>query len=174
MLTYQSKNHKGVYVTTDGVVDPKYKTVLITFADGKTQSITHPTLKSQWILVDNSVNQPKDSLLSSIQIFAESVAHTMGCSVKAWEHKPNMLSVLNPKGKSCMEIVTSRKALKCRVKSVILKDDEERELHSYNLDATVTLPYDENGYSALQDLITRSIIYNTTKPKQTRKRRKQL
>lgn len=61
MVTYESKKHQGVFVTSDGVVDPKYKTMTIQFADGKVQSLSIATIKRWWTLVDTS-NQVVDDL----------------------------------------------------------------------------------------------------------------
>lgn len=59
MITYESKQHKGVFVTSDGIVDPKYKTMTIQFADGKIQSLSVATIKKWWVVVDNvQVEEP--------------------------------------------------------------------------------------------------------------------
>lgn len=178
MITYRSKKHPDILVTSDGEVDPKYKTVLITFQNGKTQSISSPTLASQWEIVENPVTTYTEQeeavtpVASSIAELAESVAMTMGGKLKTWDSKPNIFAITY-NGKAVMEICTSKKYFKARVKPEVLRSDEEYVAHSYNFGATLTFDYDELGYSALESLITRSIVYSSNKPKKTRKTTKE-
>lgn len=182
MITYRSKKHPDILVTSDGEVDPKYKTVLITFSNGKTQSISSPTLASQWEIIENPAPTPEKipesesrdatSIGYSIAEFAENVAQTMGGKLKTWESKPNILAITYG-NKSVMEICVSKRYFKVRVKPEVLRSDEEYVAHSYNFGATITFEYDDTGYSALESLITRSIVYSSNKPKKTRKTTKE-
>lgn len=53
MMKYESKKNPGTFLTTDGVVDAKTKTVFVTMDDGKEKSISVATLKRWWTKVDN-------------------------------------------------------------------------------------------------------------------------
>lgn len=52
LTKYESKKHPGVFITTDGVVDKKFNTLLVTFEDGKTQVLSIATIKRWWKPVD--------------------------------------------------------------------------------------------------------------------------
>lgn len=53
MNTYRCKENHSIIITSDGVVDPKFKTVLVTYSDGKTKLLSSSTLKNQWEIVTN-------------------------------------------------------------------------------------------------------------------------
>ena len=168
MVTYRKKN-SNLTVTSDGYVDPKYKTVLVTYPDGKTRSLSSSTLSTYWEIVENSDKSNDDSIYSSIAILAETIASTMGAELKTYESSYNMLTI-SYNGYACMEIWVGRQSFKARVKSKVLKDMAiPWEKHSYNFDATVILPYDDGGYDTLEKLITQSIIYSSIKHKKPRK-----
>lgn len=52
MMKYESKKNPGNFLTTDGVVDPKTKTVFVTMDDGKEKTISVATLKRWWAKVE--------------------------------------------------------------------------------------------------------------------------
>ncbi len=53
-MKYESKKNPGTFLTTDGVVDPKTKTVFVTMEDGKEKSLSVSTLKRWWNKVDEA------------------------------------------------------------------------------------------------------------------------
>lgn len=57
MKTYKSKQNPKVLVTSDGEVDPKFKTVFVTYADGKTKLISSSTFHTQWEEVDTPITK---------------------------------------------------------------------------------------------------------------------
>lgn len=48
MTKYESKKNPGIFLTTDGIVDPKTKTLFVTLDDGKEKTISVATLKRWW------------------------------------------------------------------------------------------------------------------------------
>lgn len=59
MKKYESKRHPGTFLTTDGIVDEKTKTVFVTLEGGVVQSMNIATLKRWWTLVVETVNTPE-------------------------------------------------------------------------------------------------------------------
>ena len=60
MMKYESKKNPGTFLTTDGVVDPKTKTVFVTMDDGKEKTISVATLKRWWTKIeDGATAEPK-------------------------------------------------------------------------------------------------------------------
>lgn len=53
MMKYESKKNPGTFLTTDGVVDPKTKTVFVTMDDGKEKTISVATLKRWWMKIED-------------------------------------------------------------------------------------------------------------------------
>lgn len=56
MKKYESKRHPGTFLTTDGIVDEKTKTVFVTLEGGVVQNMNIATLKRWWSLVDETAN----------------------------------------------------------------------------------------------------------------------
>lgn len=54
MKKYESKKHPGTFLTTDGVVDEKTKTLFVTMEGSIEQSMNIATLKRWWRLVDDT------------------------------------------------------------------------------------------------------------------------
>ena len=52
MTKYESKKNPGTFLTTDGVVDEKTKTMAVTMDDGKEKRISVSTLKRWWKKVE--------------------------------------------------------------------------------------------------------------------------
>lgn len=52
MTKYESKKNPGTFLTTDGVVDKKTKTMAVTMDDGKEKRISVSTLKRWWKKVE--------------------------------------------------------------------------------------------------------------------------
>lgn len=59
MKKYESKRHPGTFLTTDGIVDEKTKTVFVTLEGGVVQSMNIATLKRWWTPVAETVNTPE-------------------------------------------------------------------------------------------------------------------
>jgi len=61
MITYKSKKNPSILITSDGEVDPKFKTVFVTYPDGKTRTVSIATLHNQWDVVDTqaTINNKK-------------------------------------------------------------------------------------------------------------------
>lgn len=59
MKKYESKRHPGTFLTTDGIVDEKTKTVFVTLEGGVVQNMNIATLKRWWSLVDETANTPE-------------------------------------------------------------------------------------------------------------------
>lgn len=59
MKKYESKRHPGTFLTTDGIVDEKTKTVFVTLEGGVVQNMNIATLKRWWSLVDEADNTPE-------------------------------------------------------------------------------------------------------------------
>ncbi len=53
MIKYESKKNPGTFLTTDGVVDAKTKTVFVTMDDGKEKTISVATLKRWWTKIED-------------------------------------------------------------------------------------------------------------------------
>lgn len=53
MMKYESKKNPGTFLTTDGIVDPKTKTIFVTLDDGKEKTISVATLKRWWSKVED-------------------------------------------------------------------------------------------------------------------------
>ena len=187
MKTYESKKHPGVFIQTDCAVDEKYKTVLITFSDGKTQTISIATLKRWWTLVDTPelsepvqvestkvdeettpivskaiIKKEPEQKLVNATTFDTALSDILAlnkCELKRWDSKPKMLGI-RYNGKSIMDLYLGKKTFKARVRHEILDDTEKYELHNYMFDATIDLSYDTLGYTGLNSLVSRSLIYN--------------
>lgn len=56
MKKYESKRHPGTFLTTDGIVDEKTKTLFVTMDGGVVQSMNIATLKRWWSLVDENAD----------------------------------------------------------------------------------------------------------------------
>ena len=54
MKTYKSKKDPTILIYSDGVIDPKFKTVSVTFPDGKVKILSSSTLTNQWEEIDKS------------------------------------------------------------------------------------------------------------------------
>ena len=52
MTKYESKKNPGTFLTTDGAVDEKTKTMAVTMDDGKEKRISVSTLKRWWKKVE--------------------------------------------------------------------------------------------------------------------------
>lgn len=59
MMKYESKKNPGTFLTTDGVVDAKTKTVFVTMDDGKEKTISVATLKRWWTKVEDEAAEQK-------------------------------------------------------------------------------------------------------------------
>ena len=59
MMKYESKKNPGTFLTTDGVVDAKTKTVFVTMDDGKEKTISAATLKRWWAKVEDEAAEQK-------------------------------------------------------------------------------------------------------------------
>lgn len=59
MKKYESKRHPGTFLTTDGIVDEKTKTVFVTLEGGVVQSMNIATLKRWWTPVAETANTPE-------------------------------------------------------------------------------------------------------------------
>ena len=59
MMKYESKKNPGTFLTTDGVVDAKTKTVFVTMDDGKEKTISVATLKRWWTKIDDEAAEQK-------------------------------------------------------------------------------------------------------------------
>lgn len=59
MMKYESKKNPGTFLTTDGVVDAKTKTVFVTMDDGKEKTISVATLKRWWTKVEDEATEQK-------------------------------------------------------------------------------------------------------------------
>jgi hypothetical protein len=57
MKTYKSRQNPKILVTSDGVVDPKFKTVFVTYSDGKTKLISSSTFHTQWEEIETPKNK---------------------------------------------------------------------------------------------------------------------
>lgn len=53
MDTYESLVEPGNYITTDGVIDEKFKTIFVKNAQGKEFPMSTATLEKYWKRVDN-------------------------------------------------------------------------------------------------------------------------
>ena len=62
MITYKSKTDPNLIITSDGVIDPKFKTVFVTFPDGKIKSLSVSTLNMHYEIVE----QPTSSAIPSL------------------------------------------------------------------------------------------------------------
>lgn len=54
MKTYKSKKDPTILIYSDGVIDPKFKTVSAIFPDGKIKILSSSTLANQWEEVEDS------------------------------------------------------------------------------------------------------------------------
>lgn len=48
MKTYKSRKNPKILIHSDGVIDPKFKTVSVIFPDGKIKILSSSTLANQW------------------------------------------------------------------------------------------------------------------------------
>lgn len=54
MMKYESKKNPGTFLTTDGVIDAKTKTLFVTMDDGVEKTISVATLKRWWARVEDN------------------------------------------------------------------------------------------------------------------------
>lgn len=89
MMKYESKKNPGTFLTTDGVVDAKTKTVFVTMDDGKEKTISVATLKRWWTKVDDEAEtaEPEAPAAALAQGTAETTAEAATTEEAATEEK---------------------------------------------------------------------------------------
>lgn len=188
MITYESKRHPGVFVTSDGKIDPKYNTQIIQFPDGKTQNVSTATIKRWWtevtdnpIVVDTPVESETPKVVNKpipkeikpnkehkcpedFLTIVSKIVNDNSVKLKTWESKPRMFAVLNANGRAALEFYKGNNTFKVRLRLVCVPAKMEYEEHKHSsFNATIDLPYTDKGYKALETLIKKSIAYTPTK-----------
>lgn len=67
MTKYESKKNPGTFLTTDGIVDPKTKTIFVTLDGGKEKTISIATLKRWWSKVEDEAEAPAEEAPETAQ-----------------------------------------------------------------------------------------------------------
>lgn len=82
VVKYESVRHPGTFMTTDGVVDEKTKTVFIKLADGKEQNISVSTLKRWWRKVSEVTSQDVDVKIERTEVNDPEIPQHSGFDVE--------------------------------------------------------------------------------------------
>lgn len=92
MTKYESKKNPGTFLTTDGIVDPKTKTVFVTLEDGKEKTISIATLKRWWTKVEDNTEPvaPVENVPESNPAEAKAPATENETAEPAEQEAPNI------------------------------------------------------------------------------------
>lgn len=58
MIWYRSKKDPTLIITSNGEIDPKFKTVAVQYPDGKIKILSSSTLTNQWEMVEQNIDMP--------------------------------------------------------------------------------------------------------------------
>lgn len=58
MVWYRSKKDPNLVITSNGLIDPKFKTIVVQYPDGKLKVLSSSTLANQWEEVEQTIDMP--------------------------------------------------------------------------------------------------------------------